>query len=203
MYLQWIRKEKLNKYLSQIREHEKPLFIHINKTAGSSIANSLGFTEGHYTLREIEVAYSGLFGEELPLDTEIWTAIRNPFEKVVSQYFFRVQQNQNQLKTHTLTFDEWVKAAYDDKDLFYRDREIMFIPQHRWIESSKNYPLQFIRFENLQQDYLVLAERYHGNPLVWKKKSSHKNYREHYSSYSRAIIAREFEEDLLQFNYTF
>jgi len=203
VYINLNEKRLVRNYLKEVNAGNKPLFVHINKTAGSSIAKSLGFTEAHRSLENFEVLYKRYFKKEIDEKVDIWTAIRNPFDKVTSQYFYRIKTNQNNMGVNTLSFDEWVKAAFDDKDPFYRDKELMFGSQCDWIRSKKTYKINFIRFENLNEDYKKLAEIYNGIPLVWRKKSSNKNYKSHYSEYSKKIIEREFKEDLERFNYTF
>jgi len=203
VYLPEVKKQQIKKYLKQVRNKTKPLFIHINKTAGSSIAKSLDITETHLTLREYEERYQNLFNEELPLDIEIWTAIRNPFDKVSSEYFYRIKHNQNNMKSEPIEFDEWIKQAYDEKNILYRDREIMFKPHLNWIDSDREYTFNFIRFESLYDDYNKLRSKFDGKPLVWKKKSSNSNYKEMYSDYSKSVIEKEFKIDLDRFNYSY
>ncbi len=202
LYLKIIRRKQVKKYLLQVHNREKPLYIHINKTAGSSIAKSLHITEIHHSL-EYELLYKKQFGTHIPYDIEIVASIRNPFDKVASQYFYRIKTNQNNLGENTLSFDKWIEMAFDKKMPFYRDRELMFSPQCKWIENSKKYLIRFIRFENLEKDYQEIANKYNGAPLTWKKKSSNKNYRTHYSKFSIKIIEEAFKEDLERFNYTF
>lgn len=203
VYLKELKKIHVKRYLKQVKDGSKPLFIHINKTAGSSIARSLGITETHLTLREYEERYRKLFGEELPKDVEVWTAIRNPFDKVSSEYFYRIKHNQNNMKSNPIEFDAWIKEAYDLKNTKYRDREIMFRPHQYWFDSDHDYNINFIRFENLNEDYDAMRVKFGGETLVWKKKSSNNNYKDMFSEYSKAIIAREFKTDLQLFNYTF
>ena len=203
VYLKRLRAKQVKIYLEQVKAKEKPLFIHINKTAGSSIARSLGITEIHYTLAEYEQLYAKQFGEDLPLDTQVWTAIRNPFDKVSSEYHYRIKHNQNNMQTHPIDFKDWVEKAYSTKDSYYRDREIMFMPQVDWIASKNEYPLHFIRFENLQSDYKKMASAFNGQPLVWRKKSKNSDYKSMYTPHTKAIIATAFSADLERFNYSF
>ena len=203
VYLRINEKRLIKNYLKEVKTGNKPLFIHINKTAGSSIAKSLGIPESHCSLDTYEKLYKKYFKEEFNENVKIWTSIRNPFDKVTSQYFYRIKTNQNKLGENTISFDEWVKAAFDDKDPAYRDWDLMFGTQSNWIKNNKNYPINFIRFENLNEDYNKVATLYNGTPLAWRKKSSNKNYKEHFSDYSKAVIEREFKEDLERFNYTF
>lgn len=204
LYLKKIVKPRnLNKYLWQVKRREKPLFIHINKTAGSSIAESLGITETHFTLKQYEKLYQKKFKEKIPVDTEIWTSVRNPFDKVSSEYYYRKKQDQNDMRKNAPSFDDWIQKTYVEKDPKYRDREIMFIPQSEWIAGSQDYNINLIHFENLESDYAPLGEKYGIQPLKWKKKSKNKDYKKVYSFDSKDIISNVFKEDLVQFNYTF
>ncbi|PVW15763.1 hypothetical protein [Marixanthomonas spongiae] len=198
-----VRPYTLNRYLKNIAQQKKPLFIHINKTAGSSIAQGLGITEAHYTVKEYEYLYFKKFGSQLPEQTAIWASIRNPYDRVCSQYYYRRKHNQNNLRSQLISIDEWIHKAYLEKDPFYRDRELMFMPQTHWLKTDNQYPVNFIRFENLEQDYKKLQLQYHAAPLPWKKKSETVDYRTVLSISSKAIITQVFQEDLNIFNYDF
>ncbi len=203
IYLKIFNHFALRKYIAQVDKQEKPVFIHINKTAGTSIAHSLKIPESHFTIIEFEKIFKKQLGKELPLDISIYASIRNPFDKITSQYFYRIKTNQNNLGINTLSFDEWVKKAFDEKDPYYRDVEIMFMPQTKWLENAKGYKFNYIRFENLQEDFKLLQTKFNAEMLTWKKKSDNKNYESVYSNYSRSIIEREFKTDLETFNYKF
>lgn len=203
LYLPRIRKKLLNRYLDAVHQGEKPVFIHINKTAGSSIAQSLGITAGHYTLNELELAYQNRFKEPLPLEAPVYTVIRNPFDKVVSQYSYRKQTNQNNLASNPLSFRDWVEAAFDRKDQAYRDRELMFLPQTEWVQSERFKEINYIRFEHLQEQVQPLLEKYGKHSLEWKKRSNHAPYKTYYDPYTQEVIQREFASDLKTFNYEF
>lgn len=203
VYIPLIKNKAVKKYLHQVKQKEKPLFIHINRTAGSSIANSLGITEIHLTLSDYENLYQKQFDEVLPEDIEIWTSIRNPYDKVVSQYYYRKKTNQNDILKKSISFNTWIKKAFNEKDSKFRDREIMFQQQVDWLSTNRNYTINYIRFENLKSDYKTLRDRFNGKPLVWKKKSEHKNYLALISKEEKQIIDREFKDDFEKFNYFF
>ncbi|OAB77336.1 hypothetical protein [Cochleicola gelatinilyticus] len=199
IYLKWVRKQQLEKYLQQIKDGEKPLFIHINRTAGSSIANALQITEAHYTLAEYETLYKNKFKTSLPLDIELISSIRNPYDKVVSEYFYRKKTNQNNI--NTLSFADWVVEAYQKKNPKYRDREIMFLPQVFWLRGYEKYNLKLIRYENLEYDYKKLILPNSRRKLPWKKKTERKPIKEYYTKEIKAIIYNEFRKDFDIFKY--
>lgn len=199
IYLKWVRKQQLEKYLQQIKDGEKPLFIHINRTAGSSIANALQITEAHYTLAEYETLYKNKFKTSLPLDIELISSIRNPYDKVVSEYFYRKKTNQNNI--NKLSFADWVVEAYQKKNPKYRDREIMFLPQVFWLRGYEKYNLKLIRYENLGYDYKKLILPNSRRKLPWKKKTERKPIKEYYTKEIKAIIYNEFRKDFDIFKY--
>lgn len=203
IYLPWRRRKLLNRYLDAIHAGQKPVFIHINKTAGSSIAASLGITAGHYTLRDFEAAYLKRFKAELPLNIPVFAAVRNPYDRLVSQYAYRVATNQNQLQKRPLDFKQWVKEVFVIKNPNYRDRELMFLPQTSWIATQADRKIQLVRFEKLEETSSSLLKKYGQGPLEWKKRSTHDAYQTYYDKETQAIVEQVFASDFKTFNYEF
>lgn len=98
--------------------NKKILFIHIPKTGGTSIENWLsnfgemqfyqpGFptfmkcTPQHLTVNDINV----LFGEDC-FDLT-FAVVRNPYERLISEYFFRTE-NQNKKFKRRVNFSDWL-----------------------------------------------------------------------------------------------
>ena len=105
------------------------IFIHINKTGGSSIKQALGAKFQHKTAMEKI--------EELGL--KVWqrkftfAVVRNPWDRVVSQYHYRTRTNKTGLGEHPVEFARWVELAYKDQVPQYHDVPKMFAPQLDWI----------------------------------------------------------------------
>ena len=183
--------------------HRDPfVFIHINKTGGTSIEKALKLAFEHRTaLEKIE-----------ELGREEWdrrfsfAVVRNPWDKVVSHYHYRVKTNQTGLGRRAIPFREWVIRAYGEHEHRYYDQPRMFMPQIRWITDERGEILvSFVAsFERLQMDWDVICRRIGVKAtLPHVKKSVHRPFRELYDERTREIVAREFAEDIDAFGYSF
>jgi hypothetical protein len=88
------------------------VFVHINKTGGSSIETALGLPFQHRTALELR----SYLGERRWRERFSFAFVRNPWDKVASHYAYRVTTNQTGLGDHHLPFNEWVRLAYGDRD---------------------------------------------------------------------------------------
>jgi hypothetical protein len=178
------------------------IFIHINKTGGSSIENALGLRFEHKTalekMREV--------GPEQWERSFTFTVVRNPWDKVASHYHYRVMTNQTGLGLNPIGLPAWVKRAYRERDPFYFDKPRMFMPQIRWIADDSGRILvdRIARFETLQQDFADICSRIGRDAsLPHLKRSVRGDYRQYYDDESVEIIANWFREDIERFDYQF
>ena len=179
------------------------IFIDINKSGGSSVEKALGIPFAHITARE-RIQRIGI---EQWNKKFTFTIVRNPWDRVVSHYHYRVMTNQTQLATKKIDFNEWVALAYGQKDPEYYDKPKLFMPQLEWIiDESGIEVVDYIgRFESLQADFAEICKRL-GRPeivLPHLKKSSRKPFRDYYSSKSIDIVGNWFSKDITRFNYNF
>jgi len=179
------------------------IFIHINKTGGSSIEKALKLPLEHLTALEIIKK----IGCKQWQNRFTFTVIRNPWDKVVSHYHYRVQTNQTNLRVRTIEFKEWVRLTYGNKDSFYYDNPKMFMPQSDWITDHEGQVLvDFIcHFENLDDDFSYVCKKLGKKAvsLAHIKGSKRGNYRDYYDDETIEIIARWFSRDIEDFGYYF
>lgn len=182
------------------------LFIWINKTAGVSITKVLGIdkdTYNHYTASELRgIVEPGVFDKAFT-----FCFVRNPWDKVVSEFRFRVWTYQNEL-TDDANFADWVRAAYLEKDPKYHDWPKMFLPQLEWItDENGDIMIDFVgRFERLQADFDHICDAIgvkrqvlpHGN-----KSRDQDDYRRYYDDETKAIVEAHFKADIDYFGYRF
>ncbi len=178
------------------------VFIHINKTGGSSIERALGIGLDHSTALE-KYRQLGAAAWERKFT---FTVVRNPWDKVVSHYHYRVRTNQTSLGDDTIPFPEWLQRCYVDRDPRYFDQPRMFMPQRQWLVDENDAMLvEFIgRFENLQGDFRRICERLSIEAeLGHAKPSGRGSYRDYYDPQSRDLVGEVFEEDIALFGYEF
>lgn len=179
------------------------IFVHINKTAGSSIEEALGLRFRHRTARQI----IGEIGLEKWRNCFTFAVVRNPWDKVLSHYSYRVQTDQTGMGDGCVGFSEWVREAYGKRNPRFYDKPMMFMPQADWISDVEGRILvNFVaHFENLQADFDNVCARIGRDPVMLphRKQSRHGDYRGYYDAESRGIVADWFRRDLEQFEYDF
>lgn len=179
------------------------IFIHINKTGGTSIEKALKLPLTHLTAIE----YKNRIGEARWRKKFSFAIVRNPWDKVVSQYRYRVMIDETQLKKKTVSFNDWVKLVFVDNDLEYHNEAKMFTPQMDWlINEEGEIIVNFIgRFENFNEDWENICVQLNrkGLELPHVKKSVRTDYREYYNDHSIEIVAKWYRKDIEEFGYTF
>jgi len=181
----------------------KFIFIHINKTGGSSIEkafeeygikkvpvyNDTFQHSQHFTYKD----YKKYLGNDFKKYYK-FTVIRNPWDRAVSYYH-------NGAITDGLDFSDWVNDRYNNKN--FKDYLRMYQPCSEWIETNK---IDFIlRFENLEKDFEILMNNLKLN-LILPKINITKNrnpYQYYYNEDTKNIISNYFKKDIINFNYKF
>ncbi len=180
------------------------IFIHINKTGGTSVAKTIGLPHiNHLTVPNI----IEIVGQENFDAAFKFTVVRNPWSKVVSHYNFRIATNQTNMGDGHITFKDWVKCTYGkDKNTFYYDNVKMFQPQVDWLKDSEGRIVieNRIRFENIEEDFKKIANIIGvKNNLPHLKSTKKVDYKTFYDDETKEIVREWFQEDLAVFGYTF
>ena len=188
-----LRKGKYNNFI----------FIHINKTGGTSIAKAIGLP----AIRHLPVKrVIDLVGQQEFDEAFKFTAVRNPWDKVVSQYKYRVNTNQTEMKTNPISFKDWVAKTYGQQDEYYLDKPKMFAAQSDWLKDYNNqFPnLQIIRFDSLNADFQEIAKQIGVKPKLRHLNASQKDvYTSYYDEKTKAIVEDWFKEDIERFSFEF
>ena len=197
-----IRKIKSEVTILKCRYFDKFVFIHINKTGGSSIEKALKLRFEHKTAME-KIAEIGRNNWDKKFT---FAVVRNPWDKVVSHYHYRLQTNKIDHGKSPIDFKSWVKYAYGDNDPRYYDIPKMFQPQTAWIsdESGNILVNSVIRFENLSEEFAQIAKHLQLDvTLPHVKRSKRGNYRAYYDEATEQIVRDWFKQDIEIFGYDF
>ena len=180
------------------------IFIHINKTAGTSIGQAIGLPVKHH-LMATEVM------EQIGMDA--WnqafkfTVVRNPWDKVVSHYEYRRKKNKTEIASRDVPFSEWVFKTYGpNKDTFYYNNPRSFQPQVEWLKDTDGVVSMdyIIRFESINEGFEQVCDAIGLDvELPHLNASKRVDYRSYYNAETRAIVAQWFREDIQAFGYEF
>ena len=180
------------------------IFVHINKTAGTSVGRAIGLpVKDHLMATEIIER----IGAQAWEDAYKFTVVRNPWDKVVSHYEYRRKKDKTGIATNNIPFDSWVRRTYgEDKDPVLYNNPRSFQPQVDWLKDadgvvSMDYIIRFESinegFEHVRQAIGLDAELPHLNA------SQRAGYHAYYDDESRVIVAKWFREDIEAFGYEF
>lgn len=166
----------------------KTIFIHVPKTGGSSISSLFEKEPHHAGMRHHEKASEIQVSLKEKWDQYFkWAIVRNPWDRMVSMYFFRKSrklfdfaEDHEFVKNTDRSFDSWL-----DRLLSIRHSEHAFwLNQFNFIKSCKNeIELDFVgRFENLNEDFNYAATKIGLNKtLPHINTSEHNPYYEYYN----------------------
>lgn len=204
-----------------ISDSNKLIFIHIPKTAGSSVAKAIGQSlpdcqfggmgkqyDTHATARQLR-SYPNF-------DQYVRFAfVRNPWDRLYSWYTFLCQGNtvakHLRNKCKVLGFKRWL----------LEDRHILqgtFLPDEQkvggqvrsqldWILDEDDNPLvDFIgHYETFTEDFGKIQRAYNIGPLPSQplRKSNRGDYRDAYDEEMKEFVALHFARDIKYFGYKF
>ena len=122
--------------------------------------------------------------------------VRNPWDRVLSWYFFSKISPHVERNTKNLSFEEFVTVG--DKMNVWANPNLF---QYRFTKGC-----DFIgKTENLQSDFDTVCDKV-GIPrrqLGFANKTEHKHYSEYYNWKTREIVADVFSDDIDYFDYWF
>ncbi|MBL3594272.1 sulfotransferase family 2 domain-containing protein [Rhodovulum sulfidophilum] len=192
----------------------RAIFIHVPKTAGSTIKAELYGKpmEGHRRISEFQD-----FDPKRTAETFKFCFVRNPWDRALSAFSYLKQG-----KGVSRVDREFTAVHLDEIDNFaaflaalerpaYR-REVMrfihFRPQIWWtrLPGAAGHSMDFVgRFERVEADMQIVRDRLGlpEQPLGNARSSSHGRYTEAYNSAERDLIAELYAEDVRIFGYAF
>lgn len=203
---------------------QQNIFIHIPKCAGVSLFKALEKKANVLRIgphaKAVDIFHPD--GEWSREDTFSFTFTRNPWDRLVSTYFYIMKggrapidkrRRETVLKKYSGDFKAFVNDIANwiditEEDSRYPDQLIPhFRPQVEFIyDEQGNCLVDFIgRFENLEEDFIKLCTLLpvSGVKLQKSNKSSHRHYSTYYDERTRNIVAQYYADDIRLFSYTF
>ena len=183
------------------------VFIHIPKCAGSSIKVMLQdlnlLSDIHSKLKDdIQI----LKNKEIdPRIYFIFTVLRNPWDRMVSYYFFYrdIAERNEEItkKAKKFDFKDWVSYIYENPKSF------SFIDDNclDYLTYKNKVMVDFtINFHNLSEDIDYLKNILHLKlPTLHVNSSKHDFYKDYYSEKEVEIISKIYKKDIDYFNFDF
>ena len=194
----------------------KTLFVHIDKTGGTSVENALRvyaednrvhpkpLRDKHLYIKEMMTPYTAGFFK--------FSFVRNPWDRFVSFYFWqRAKYLRSNPHPSFRSQVDYYYRYYKDKEQYLSHKKRAphshLVPQIWWLRDDKGkVAADFIgRFENLQGDFNIICDRMGVErvDLPHVNKSKHNPYTEYYTDESRETIGEIFAEDIQHFGYKF
>jgi hypothetical protein len=215
----------MNKKKFTFGANKRVNFIRIPKNASTSLYNYFGVTNtirDNYLSVDNEV-YKNIFapshcrlefaikefGERI-LSLPTLAVIRNPYDRMVSMYFFAQKTKLNRVYDmdfqNFLEFCEHFQELSSDPNFFHSWSQKSFIEVDNNIRADS-----LLSFENLQEDLdkflyeFNLKDFYEKAGVSLKKDNSteHENFKQYYCSKSKKIVENIWGEDIDYFLYTF
>lgn len=189
-------------------DQHRAIFIHIPKTAGTSVGEVLfpGNRSTHYRWDHYQSYCANRFQSYFK-----FTFVRNPFDRLVSAYVYLNQGGKSATNADRRFYQRYL-SPYRSFEQFVHEglsnptirQWGHFAPQSQFIAASDGtIMVDFVgRVEQLDQDFQTVAEK-----LKIKAKLKHvnatkrKHYSEYYDAQTEQIVREHYATDLHLFNY--
>jgi hypothetical protein len=141
-----------------------------------------------------------------------FTFVRNPFDRLVSSFFFLKSGGHNQynhelynkyMRTRSGTFKDFIMHKFNQESI---DNVMHLKPQHFWAYKQNNLCIDFVgKTEAINSDLSLLYEKLGLKRLDLDtiNTSDHKHYTEYYDEETKQIVAEKYAKDIEYFGYEF
>jgi hypothetical protein len=194
------------------------IFVHIQKTAGTSITNKLNEFSG--TKR---IGHPHSFIKDNTIENKDnyfkFSIVRNPWDRLVSWYIMLQHKGfHNDWSDYVLTNSKSFSEFLDLTDIIYETSMSELFSEKKYPKSISFNQLDYIsdeegnvvvdfigKFENLQNDYAHIMKQLNipAPPLQHLNKFEHKDYRSYYSDADIEKVYNLYKRDIEYFHYQF
>lgn len=187
-------------------KEDKLFFIHIPKTAGTSIEKAINGEDNPLWARHYSYKQFSLYPKKYtPSDYYIFTVVRNPWDRIYSCFLWSKYKS-NHAHFWCDSFEEYLRFVenYDTKG---GDNNSLLNDFDWWTGGVQNLN-HVVRFENLESDLMPIKEylgrdfsiqHINTNPI----KNSSIDYRSVYDRYGVDLIREKYKQEIETFDYSF
>lgn len=189
-----------------IIKEDKLFFIHIPKTAGTSIEHAINGKDNPLWARHYSYSQFSLYPKKYdPKDYFIFTVVRNPWDRIYSCFLFT-----KFLKKESTfwcdSFEEYLKFV-ESHDVKANQTQNIINDFNYWTGGIQNLN-HVARFENLESDLNPVKEylgrdfiipHTNNNPI----KDSGMSYKSMYTDYGVDLIREKYKHEIELFDYSF
>lgn len=189
-----------------IIKEDKLFFIHIPKTAGTSIEHAINGKDKPLWARHYRYYQFNLYPKKYnPKEYYIFTVVRNPWDRVYSCFLW-TKHKANSNNFWCETFTEYLKFV-ESQDLKNSQNYSLLNDFNWWTGGIQNLN-HVVRFENLESDLIPIKEylgrnfvtpHINSNPI----KNSGLHYRSMYTDYGADLIREKYKHEIELFDYSF
>jgi hypothetical protein len=199
-----------------ISDRFKCIFIHIPRTAGTSIKGALEMQgRGHPLWQYYYLVYPEQWDSYFK-----FTVVRNPWDRMVSAYHYAKMEksywhdNLNRISPHP-DYELLSKKTFEETCAILKNRRTLlqhevWHPQYLFVTKQENkihsIAVDFVlRHENIEKDFKALCEKLQIKdiPLPCVNPSTHDNYRSYYTDETKGLIGKAYSTDIRLFEYEF
>lgn len=189
-------------------DENKCIFVHITKTAGTSVAKSLfNYLPYHYTA----IDYRVIYGRKKFNNYFKFAFVRNPWDRLHSAY--RYLQSGGWNEDDKKWFDSNLKQ-YNDFNDFVKNwlspsnikKHVHFLPQKHFIcDNHNNILINYLAyFETINEDFNKIAIQLNIDAKIGHHNANtSSSYLDVYNDETKKIVGEIYHDDITLFGYEF
>jgi hypothetical protein len=188
-----------------IRE-DKIFFIHIPKTAGTSIEHAINGKDNPLWARHYNYSQFSLYPKKYnPREYYIFTVVRNPWDRIYSCFLWSKYKAKS-TNFWCETFEEYLK--FIELQDIENSQTYSLINDFNWWTGGIQNLNHVARFENLESDLIPIKE-YLGKDFVIAHTNTNPirdpkiSYKSEYNSYGVDLIKEKYKQEIELFDYSF
>lgn len=198
-----------------VSHQHRYVFLHIPRTAGTSVEGGLGLLADRGGLRADACTILGrtkhhVEPELIPKEYLVFSFVRNPWDRILSYYLFRqearnLHRNDIHPDERSISFHDWLTRLNEFSEYIHIN------PAFQLAIRSQNSLIQdyahFVgRYENLAGDFHAVCQRIGLEPKKLRHLNSTRkaaDYSGYYTQETVEIVARLYRDDIERFGYGF